>query len=82
MALNDQKNMRPPIPNGNQGKQRQGQLSSYRSNGAPKVSSARETRVNNKVGNEPSQSETDESDGEVTESEDEEEESPVKKESI
>ena len=74
--------MKPPIPNGNQGKQRQGCIPSHRSNGAPKVSSARETGVNNKVGNEPSKSETDESDGEVTESEEEEEESPVKKESI
>ena len=74
--------MKPPIPSANQGKQRQGCMPSHRSNGAPKVSSARETGVNNKVGNEPSKSETDESDGEVTESEDEEEESPVKKESI
>ena len=82
MALNDQKNMKPPVPSGNQGKQRQGCMPSHRSNGAPKVSSARETRVNNKVGNEPSKSETDESDGEVTESEEEEDESPVKKESI
>ena len=50
--------------------QRSSPLQSYRSNGAPKINSARETGVN-KADKESSSGETDESDGEESEEEEE-----------